>query len=98
MRGYMDSSVYALLPTREDTQGLMACEFATYGMPLITSDIDVCKEVFDSCERVCLIDNHNPDIDSAIKALNKIQNVPKWEKYFARNTICLEIEFLKTII
>ena len=34
------------MPTRADAQGVMACEMATFGIPLITSNIDVCKEVF----------------------------------------------------
>lgn len=98
MRGYMDSSVYALLPTREDTQGLMACEFATYGMPLITSDIDVCKEVFDSCENVAFISNKTPNIDIAMRKLQSNRSYDKWRKYFADNTIKKEIEFLKWLV
>lgn len=98
MREYMDSSAYALLPTREDTQGLMACEFATYGMPLITSDIDVCKEVFDSCKNVAFISNKTPNIDIAMRMLQSNRNYDKWRKYFADNTIKKEIEFLKWLV
>ncbi len=98
MKEYMDSSAYALLPTREDTQGLMACEFATYGMPLITSDIEVCKEVFDTCENVAFISNDNPNIEKAIHSLNRKKNQNKWKKYFAKNTINKEIIFLKELV
>ena len=42
----------ALMPTRTDAQGLMACEMATFGIPLITSDIPVCHEIFDEFKNV----------------------------------------------
>ena len=41
---FLNKSKCALLPTRVDAQGVMACEMATFGIPLITSDIDVCKK------------------------------------------------------
>ncbi|WP_251492273.1 glycosyltransferase [Otoolea muris] len=56
---YLDKSRYALMPTRTDAQGVMACEIATTGMPLITSDIEVCHEVFDGFGNVRFIDNHH---------------------------------------
>lgn len=33
------------MPTRLDSQGVMGCEMATYGIPLFTSDMDVTREV-----------------------------------------------------
>jgi len=36
---------YALMPTRFDSQGVMMCEMATYGIPLITTDFEVCLEM-----------------------------------------------------
>ena len=59
---------------RADAQGVMACEMATFGIPLITSNIDVCKEVFEGFENVAFIDNNdeNTDIKSIFK---KIQNI-----------------------
>ena len=35
----------AAMPTRLDSQGVMACEMATYGIPLITSDLDVPRQM-----------------------------------------------------
>lgn len=46
MCSYMDESKCALMPTRTDAQGVMMCEMQAYGMPVITSDIPVCHEVF----------------------------------------------------
>jgi glycosyltransferase involved in cell wall biosynthesis len=53
----LDQYRAALMPTRYDAQGVMACEMATYGIPLITSSIDVMDEVFDGVEGVTRIPN-----------------------------------------
>jgi glycosyltransferase involved in cell wall biosynthesis len=47
----------AILPTRVDSQGVMACEMASYGMPLITSDIPVAREFLSAFENVDFISN-----------------------------------------
>ena len=54
---YIDKAKVALMPTRRDTQGVMSCELVTYGIPLITSDLSVCKEMFADIENVKLISN-----------------------------------------
>ncbi|CAH1584919.1 glycosyltransferase family 4 protein [Vibrio owensii] len=59
----LDRAKFALMPTRLDAQGVMMCEMATYGIPLITSDISVCKEVFQSFDNVFFINNENPSFD-----------------------------------
>ncbi len=48
---------YALMPTRCDAQGVMVCEMATFGMPVITSDIPVNQEMFNEFENVTLLKN-----------------------------------------
>lgn len=43
------------MPTRLDSQGVMGCEMASYGIPLFTSDMDVTREVlggFDNVRRL----------------------------------------------
>jgi glycosyltransferase involved in cell wall biosynthesis len=47
----------AILPTRWDSQGVLACEVASSGFPLITSKIPVCEEMLGSFENVLLVDN-----------------------------------------
>lgn len=92
---YLDKSRYALLPTREDTQGLMGCEMVSYGIPLITSDIEICREVFDTCKNTVLISNEKPNLIEAINILEEKKDNEKWTKYYAKNTIYKEIEFIK---
>lgn len=47
----------ALMPTRTDAQGLMMCEMASFGIPLITSDVPVCHEVLGRFANVRFIAN-----------------------------------------
>ena len=41
----LSKSRCALMPTRLDAQGVSMCEMASYGIPLLTSDLDVCREM-----------------------------------------------------
>jgi glycosyltransferase involved in cell wall biosynthesis len=96
---FLNRSKCALLPTRADAQGVMACEMATFGIPLITSNIDVCKEVFEEFENVAFIDNDDEKIyiEPIFKELQKITVKQKNEKYFEKNTVGREIELFKKL-
>ena len=98
MQGYLNKARYGLFPTREDTQGLMACEIAAYGLPLITSDIDVCRLVFSDCPRIAFINNDTPDLLGAMNKLDKQSIHDVWERYYAKNTIYKEIEYIKNYV
>lgn len=56
----------AVMPTRFDSQGVMMCEMATFGIPLITSDFSVCLEMLSDFENVTYLDlnNFTKNIDS----------------------------------
>lgn len=54
---YINSSKVALMPTRRDSQGVMTCELATFGIPVITSDLAVCREMFDGFSNVYMVNN-----------------------------------------
>lgn len=97
---YLNKSRCALLPTRADAQGVMACEMATFGIPLITSNIDVCKEIFEGFENVAFIDNddENIDIRPILRKLKNVKIKEKNEQYFAKNTVWKEIELFKRLV
>lgn len=99
MINYINMSKFALLPTREDTQGVLTCEMFSFGIPTITSNIEVCREIFSGIENVRLIDNdvENVDIDLVI---NELDNSKKSynKKYFKENTIQMEIELYEKIM
>ena len=58
----LQKSKYALMPTRTDAQGVMTCEMAAFGIPVITSDIPVCHEVFDGFTNTYYIDNDDANL------------------------------------
>lgn len=97
---YLNISKCGLLLTREDTQGVMTCELAAFGMPVITSDIEVCHEFFSKMPNVEMINNDlkNADIVELSHNLWKVIPVSKDTSYFAANTISKEITLFESIL
>lgn len=93
---YLNKARCGLLPTREDTQGVMTCEMAAFGIPVITSDIDVCKEICKSLGNVYLMDNHNLEFDLGEVLRNLTSRVPyeKNDTYFSYCTLDREVELI----
>jgi len=58
----LDQAKSVLMPTRLDAQGVMVCEMASYGIPVITSDISICKEMLSSFNNVFFINNEKPEL------------------------------------
>ena len=86
----LNKSNCALMPTRTDAQGVMACEMATFGIPLVTTDLPVCHEVFETFDNVQYIDNNDK-----INCENLLKNcmvAKKNDMYFIENTIKKEIK------
>lgn len=96
----LNQSRYALLPTRTDAQGVMACEMATFGIPLVTSSIEVCREVFQDFEGVALIDNQEA-LKGHVSLSEVVEQIHsplvKNEKYFSKNTMQKEVDILRSI-
>lgn len=99
MLEYIDKSKYGLLLTREDTQGVMTCEFASYGIPTITSDIEVCHEFFDSMPNVEMISN-NLDFNLEEVSCRLAKKIPykSDDRFYAKNTILKEIMLFEKIL
>lgn len=95
MLHYINHSKCALMLTRRDTQGVMACELATYGIPLITSDIPICHEVFDDMEKVYFIDNAQVGLIKLTDYLIAIPEGEKSKKFFSGSTIKREVDLIK---
>ena len=96
----LNCSRCALMPTRTDAQGVMACEMATFGIPLITSDIPVCREVFKDFVNVRFIDNDNIDsvnIDDLLENLENSYQEIKIKDYYSENTNEKEVELLLSL-
>lgn len=96
MLSYLNKSKCALLPTKQDTQGVIACEMATYGIPTITSNIEVCREIFNNIDNVALVSNDGKTkLDKVLDNLYKYVPYKKNETYFAKNTISKEVDLIK---
>lgn len=99
MLDYLNKAKCALIPTRVDSQGVMACEMATFGMPLITSNIEVSKEIFSDFENVGFINNHGDNAHFKTLFERLVAGVPykKNEKYFLKHTILKEVQLFKQL-
>lgn len=99
MLDLLNASKCALMPTRTDAQGVMMCEMATFGLPLITSDIPVCHEVFDGFSGIGLISNDNYlscDINAIYDDIKT--EAGKNERYFYSKVMAQELAELNKII
>ena len=92
----LNSSKYALMPTRTDAQGLMMCEMAAFGIPVITSDIPVCHEVFDGFSNAFFINNDCENL-SLDEYLQKKINPCKDTRFYIKNTVKREIEIINSL-
>lgn len=94
--GVLQKSRFALMPTRTDAQGLMMCEMAAFGIPVITSDISVCHEVFDGFENVFFIDNDDDNISlSSFKFKKSI--CQKDNRFYQNTTVKKEVELINRL-
>lgn len=86
----------ALMPTRADSQGLMTCEMATFGIPVITSDIPVCHEILDDFGNVAMISNQDfrGDLMTILEPLERRLPVAKTDAYFRANTTAREVALI----
>ena len=85
------------MPTRVDSQGVMSCEMATFGIPLITSDLPVFYEIFHGFENVQYIDNKDAvDLSSILVDIKATGT--KNKKYFLEKTIQEEIKIFNDIL
>lgn len=87
---YLNESSCALMPTRTDAQGVMMCEMAAFGIPVITSDIPVCHEVFDDLETVRFIDNETMGIESIESIYEHLRGLKKKHTRYYYTTVTNE--------
>lgn len=94
MLSYIDSAKYALMPTRRDSQGLMTCELASYGIKVFTSDLAVCHEMFDDFENVTLLsEDEMLKYEFTKEAYVEYTNINN--KFYSNNTMKNEVALIK---
>ena len=92
---YINSSRTALMPTRRDSQGVMACELATFGIPVVTSNLNVCKEMFQPFKNVYIFDD-----DTMINIIGEKRfdmAGTKNTRFFSKNTVEKEVKLIKSL-
>lgn len=97
---YINQARCAIIPTRRDTQGVMACELATFGIPMITSDIPICHEILDGFVNVVFVSNvamMNTDLRNILEKLTSRLPYEKNHRFFAENTVKNETDLLERI-
>ena len=82
---------YAIIPTHQDTQGVMMCEMASHGIPTLVSDLPVCHEMLDKYPNVMFISND--DFDCRVEDIPKPLTIPI-DRFSYESTIGKEIELL----
>lgn len=86
----------AVMPTRVDAQGVMMCEMATFGIPVLTSNIEVCRDMLSEFKNVEFINNEHYGcyvVDEFLNNIHKEFNLNK-HKFSIDNTINKEIEYV----
>lgn len=92
--GILNQYTAAFMPSRLDSQGVMMCEMATYGIPLITSDLPICREMLKEFSNVFFISNNSEKIllEDILKNITLNSPINK-VKFSFENTILVEIKY-----
>ena len=91
---YLKKSRCGLMPTRHDAQGVMMCEMVTFGLPMVTSDIKVCREVLNDFPNIFYIDNEAVQLDADKLFTSIVNKVEKNTKYFKQHTCEQEVKLI----
>lgn len=94
----LNHSKCCLMPTRTDAQGVMVCEMATYNMPVITSNIEICREVFQNFENVVLANNNDMKLAYNLDRLIKKEPFSRNMEFTQNVTVNKEVELIKSMI
>lgn len=89
----------ALLPTRLDAQGVLMCELACYGMPLLTSDLAVCREVLSGFSNVAFISNsrRGADLAALVSGLRRRPSAAVRARFAHERTVGREIRLFEAL-
>lgn len=96
MTQYLDCAKCALMPTRLDAQGVAMCEMATYGIPVLTTDLPICKEMLGSFPNVKFFSIDSPDYNGIEMWVNSLQPTrgEKCLKFSIERTVAIEKELI----
>jgi glycosyltransferase involved in cell wall biosynthesis len=87
----------AIMPTRLDSQGVSVCEFASFGIPVFTSDLSICKEMVGDFGNVKFFNNENTFDYKNVKPFEEQISSEIKRKFAPENTVDKEIKLLREI-
>lgn len=93
----LDQYRFAVMLSRCDAQGVMACEMASYGIPLLVSKMPVFEEVFDGFTNVKMVSNSlDFDLSEVINSLEPAEE--KNHAFSGQRTVGEEISLMKSMV
>ena len=74
----------------------MTGEFASIGMPVVTSDLKICKEVCEGQHSAIMVPNdvEKIDLEAILKTVEANKPYPKSTKYNFENTVLKEVNLI----
>lgn len=85
----------AVMPTRLDAQGVMMCEMASYGIPLLTSDLPVCREMLENFDNCTFVDNDVfANTDLTVYDFGSLTDFSVSEKFSPATLARAELDFI----
>ena len=92
----LNNAKCALMPTRLDAQGVMMCEMATFGIPVLTSDIDICQELSGIFRNMMMFNiDTKVNLKKVLKETEKINLLEKNKILFQENTVGKEVSIIE---
>lgn len=88
----------ALMPTRLDAQGVMVCEMASFGIPIITSDIEICREMLYEFPNIGFLNNNcveQFDLELFFNSIIFDNKYVENNKFSLENTVNREIQLIQ---
>lgn len=100
MAQYLDRAKCALMPTRLDAQGVAMCEMATYGIPVLTTDLPICREMLAGFSAVEFFSLESPDYFAIKKWMDDLHPTmgEKCLKFSPDKTVAAERELISKLV
>ena len=87
------------MPTRLDAQGVMMCEMATFGIPVLTSDIDICQELSQVFKNMIMFNiGEKCNLYDKLKDAERMYLIGKNDLLFSTNTVGKEVSIIEGCI
>lgn len=97
--GILNQYRCALMPTRLDAQGVMMCEMASFGMPVVTTDISICREMLGEFRNARFLPVGNFAQSQAGAFLTGFDSkVPGIQHFDFKNTTLREIQIIRELL